>query len=183
MFSVRAKWNKLYFNIFISFVIILLILSSWSFINLLQIKATFISLLVFRISCICILLAFIHYIWLYLIIFNRSGILKKVLNLSLILISFSIYHWNLNSIPVHNFLKLSLLRAHITVRKFDVIFLSETYLNSTILHDANNLQIPGYTLHREDHPLNVKQGVLTTTSLFYWKLKTSITCRNALILK
>ena len=154
------------FNIFISFVIILLILSSWSFINLLQIKATFIILLVFRISYICILLAFIHHIWLYLI-FNRSGILKKVLNPGLILISFSICHWNLNSIPVHNFLKLSLLRAHITVRKFDVIFLSETYLNSPILHNDNNLQIPGYTLHREDHPLNVKQGVLTTTSLFY----------------
>ena len=66
------------FTIFISFfLIILLILSSWSFTNLLQIKATFISLLVFRISYICILLAFIHHIWLYLIIFNRSGDIKK----------------------------------------------------------------------------------------------------------
>ena len=65
------------FTIFISFLIILLILSSWSFINLLQIKATFISLLVFRISYICILLAFIHHIWLYLIIFNWSGDIKK----------------------------------------------------------------------------------------------------------
>ena len=90
------------------------------------------------------------------------GILKKILNPSLILISFSICHWHLNSIPVHNF-KLSFLRACITVQKFDVICLSETYLNSPILHDDNNLQIPGYNLHI----LNVTQGAFTTTSLFY----------------
>ena len=89
--------------------------------------------------------------------------MKKILNPSLILISFSICHWHLHSIPVHNFLKLSLLRAYITVHKFDVICLSETYLNSPILHDDNNLQIPGYNLHT----LNVTQGVFTTTSLFY----------------
>ena len=96
--------------------------------------------------------------------------------------SFSICHWNLNSISMHNFLKLSFLRAYIIVHKFDVICLSETYLDSSILHEDNNLQIPFYDLHREDHPLNVKQGVFTTTSLFYWKLKISITCRNTLIL-
>ena len=59
------------------FLILLLISSSWSFINLLRIKATFVSLLVFRISYICILLAFIHQIWIYLIKFNPSGDIEK----------------------------------------------------------------------------------------------------------
>ena len=155
------------FTIFISFLIILLILSSWSFINLLQIKATFISLLVFSISYICILLGFIHYIWLYLIIFNRSGDIEINPEPKPNSCRFFICQWNLNSISVHKFLKLSLLSTYITVHKFDAICLSETYLNSPILHDDNNLQIPGYNVHREDHPLNVKQGVFTTTSLFY----------------
>ena len=72
--------------------------------------------------------------------------------------SFSICHWNLNSISAHNFLKLSLLRAYITFHKFDVICLSKNFLDSFILHDDNNLQIPGYNLQREDNSLNVKRG-------------------------
>ena len=92
------------FTIFISFLIILLISSSWSFINLLQIKATVISLLVFKISYICILLAFIHHIWLYLIIFNRSEDIEKNPGPKLNSYqSFFICHWNLNSISAHNF--------------------------------------------------------------------------------
>ena len=59
---------------------------------------------------------------------------------------------------MHNFLKLSLLRAYIDIHKFYVICLSETYLDSSILLDDNNLQIPGYNLYKEDHPLNVKRG-------------------------
>ena len=35
----------------------------------------------------------------------------------------SIYHWNLNSICAHNFAKLSLLRAYVSVHKFDIICL------------------------------------------------------------
>ena len=99
------------FAIFISLSIILLISSSWSFLNLLQIKATFISLLVLRISYICILLALIHHIWLYLIIFDWSGDAEKNLELKPNSYqSFSICHWNLNSSSVHNFLKLSLYK-------------------------------------------------------------------------
>ena len=110
----------------------------------------------------------LHHIWLYLIIFDRSGDVEKNSEPKPNSYqSFSICHWNLNSSSAHNFLKLSLLRAYITVYKSDVICLSETNLDSSILHDDNNLQIPGYNLHREDHPLNVKQGVFTTTSLFY----------------
>ena len=71
---------------------------------------------------------------------------------------FSIRHWNLNSISAHMFTKVSLLSAYISVHKFDIICLSETYLNSEIPSDDENLEIPGYNLVREDHPSNSKRG-------------------------
>ena len=48
--------------------------------------------------------------------------------------------------------------AYISVRKFDIICLSETYLNSEIPPDEENLEIPGYNLVWEDHPSNSKHG-------------------------
>ena len=66
----------------------------------------------------------------------------------------SIWHWNLNSIAVHNFVKLVLLKAYNSIYKFDIICLSETYLDSSILHNDSNLEIPGYNLVRSDHPSN-----------------------------
>ena len=71
---------------------------------------------------------------------------------------FSICHWNLNSISAHMFTKVSLLSAYISVYKFDIICLSETYLNSEIPSDDENLEIPGYNLVREDHPSISKSG-------------------------
>ena len=71
---------------------------------------------------------------------------------------FSICHWNLNSIAAHNFAKLVLLKAYNSVHKFDIICLSETYLDSNILPDNSNLEIPGYNLVRSDHPSNKKRG-------------------------
>ena len=46
---------------------------------------------------------------------------------------FSICHWNLNSITSHNFIKVSVLTAYNSIHKFDIICLSETYLNSETL--------------------------------------------------
>ena len=65
-------------------------------------------------------------------------------------------HWNLNSICAHNFVKLSLLRAYVSVHKFDITCLSETYLDSSI--DDVSLEISGYYLIRSDHPSNKKRG-------------------------
>ena len=70
----------------------------------------------------------------------------------------SICLWNLNSIPAHNFIKLSLLRAYISVDEFNVICLSETYLDSSISSSDDNLEIPGYTLVCADNPNNTKKG-------------------------
>ena len=49
---------------------------------------------------------------------------------------FSICHWNLSSISAHNYIKLFFLRAH----RFDVICLSETYLDSDTPHEDTNLE-------------------------------------------
>ena len=44
------------------------------------------------------------------------------------------------------------------LHKFDIICLSETYLDSTTPNDDGKLQIPGYTLICSDHPSNIKRG-------------------------
>ena len=72
--------------------------------------------------------------------------------------SFSICHWNLNSLIAHSFTKVSLLTSYLSVNKFDIVCLSETFLNSEILTDDENLQIPGYSIARVDHPSNIKRG-------------------------
>ena len=70
----------------------------------------------------------------------------------------SICHWNLNSILAHDYSKLYLLKAYISVHKFDIVCLSETYLDSTVPLDDVNLVISGYNLIRSDHPSNTKLG-------------------------
>ena len=70
--------------------------------------------------------------------------------------SFSIWHWNLNRIAAHNFSKISLLKAYNAIHTYDIICLSETYLNYDTLSD--NLKIPGYLLIRVHQPSNRKRG-------------------------
>ena len=67
---------------------------------------------------------------------------------------FSLCHWNLDRIPVHNFAKLFLLKAYVAIYKV----LSETYLESSIPTNSDNLDIDGYNLVRSDHPSNTKCG-------------------------
>ena len=50
----------------------------------------------------------------------------------------SICRWNLNSVSGHNLAKLHLLKAYVTVHKFEIICLSETYLDFSIPFDGNN---------------------------------------------
>ena len=70
----------------------------------------------------------------------------------------SICHWNLNSIAAHNFANLVLLKAFNSIHKFDIICLPETYLDSSILHNDSNSEIPGYNLVCSDHPSSKKRG-------------------------
>ena len=70
-----------------------------------------------------------------------------------------ICHWNLNSLSLHNYKKQkSLLSAFISAYKFDIICLSETYLNSETSPDDDNLEIPGCYITRKNHPSNTKHG-------------------------
>ena len=71
---------------------------------------------------------------------------------------FSICHWNLSSITADNFAKLSLLTAYNLVHSFNIICLSETYLNSETPPNDTRLELPGYNLLRSDHPSNNKRG-------------------------
>ena len=72
--------------------------------------------------------------------------------------TFSIAHWNLNSIATQNFVKLSQLEALNTLHTYDLICLPETWLDSTTSIDCNDLSMKGYNLHRVDDPKNVKKG-------------------------
>ena len=71
--------------------------------------------------------------------------------------SFSICHSNLNSVSAYNYANLSSLKAFVAVYKFDIVCLSETYLDSIVATDDDNLEIPGYSLVRSDHPSNNKR--------------------------
>ena len=58
----------------------------------------------------------------------------------------------------HIFEKINLLEAYNIINKFEVICLSESYLDSSIASDNDNLNIKGYNLYRADHSNNVKRG-------------------------
>ena len=70
----------------------------------------------------------------------------------------SIGHWNLNSFDADNFTKVALLKAYLSVQRFDIFYIPKTYLNSSITEDDDSLRIPGYDLVRSDHPSNNKRG-------------------------
>ena len=70
----------------------------------------------------------------------------------------TIFHWNLNNISAHNFAKVQLLQAYLAVHKFDIVCISETYLNFGFSFDDDNLDIPGHTMVRADYPANSKHG-------------------------
>ena len=70
--------------------------------------------------------------------------------------SFSICHWNINSLAVHNLSKLTQLIAYTSIYKHGFICLSAPYLDSSI--PDNVLDIEGYKLIRADHPDNIKRG-------------------------
>ena len=94
----------------------------------------------------------IHHIWLHGLMIKTSGDIE--LNPGPKLKqdqSLSICHWNLNSIPAHNFQKLELLQGYISSNKVDILCLSETFLNSDFSCDDKNLQLPGFDLIRADH--------------------------------
>ena len=70
--------------------------------------------------------------------------------------SLSVYHWNLNNLPAHNFSKNRQLKAYIPMYKRDFICLSETYQDSATPDIL--LEIDGYNLVHADNLDNMKRG-------------------------
>ena len=71
---------------------------------------------------------------------------------------FSACHWNLNSLTAHNFEKVGLLEALNPINEFDIICVSESYLDSEFSYDNEDINIKGYKLVRANHPNNIKRG-------------------------
>ena len=69
----------------------------------------------------------------------------------------SFCHWNLNGLAAHNFTKVSLLQALPVTHDYDVVCLSETFVDSSISIDDERIHIKGYSLLRADHPSNKKE--------------------------
>ena len=83
----------------------------------------------------------------------------------------SICHWNLNSIEAHNFIKVSLLIAYNSIHKYDIIYSSKTYLDSSTVLGDDSLEIPGYNLVPCDHSTNTKRGGVCVYYKLYLPLK------------
>ena len=148
-----------FLSILLTFSMFILFSKSFCFTILLWKNIKIMNILLLRIFHIYLLVTYVFHIWLYLILTKRSGDIEQnpepKSNSSQ---SFSICQWNLNSISAYNFIKLSLLKTYIATNKLEVICLSETYPDSSISNDDNNLEIPGYNLFRADHPFNTKRG-------------------------
>ena len=61
---------------------------------------------------------------------------------------------------------MQLWKAYVTVQKFDMICLSETYLDSSTVFDNDNLEILDYNLVCSDHPFINKCGGVCIYSSF-----------------
>ena len=69
--------------------------------------------------------------------------------------SLTFCHWNLEGLTAHDSIKISLLQAYVTQHNYDIICLSETFLNFSI--DSSDTRIDRYDLIRSDHPSNSKR--------------------------
>ena len=71
----------------------------------------------------------------------------------------TLIHWNLNSISGQIYSRVSLLRAYLTIRKFDIVSLSESHPDSNAAHDNSNQEVSSYNLMiPPDHPSSSKHG-------------------------
>ena len=72
--------------------------------------------------------------------------------------SLNLCHWNVNGLAAHNFVKLTHLNALTAFHNFDIVCVSETFLDSDFPNKDPRLQIQGYEMIRCDFPGNLKRG-------------------------
>ena len=67
-------------------------------------------------------------------------------------------HWNLNGLATHDFIKVPLIEAFISTHNFDILCFPETFLDSTLDLNEENINIDDYFILGADHPSNNKPG-------------------------
>ena len=67
-------------------------------------------------------------------------------------------HWNVSSLVAHNYSKLRQLQAYNSIRNYEFICISETYLDSSVAQNSEEFQLDGYSLLRSDYPSDSKKG-------------------------
>ena len=101
-----------FLSILLTFIMFLLFSKRFCFTILLRKNIKIMTILLLRIFHIYALARYVFHIWLYLILTKRSGDIEQNPGLkSNSFQSFSICHWNVNSISAHNFIKISLLKT------------------------------------------------------------------------
>ena len=82
-----------------------------------------------------------YHTWLYIRLVNVCGGVDKNPDPKTYSVQYlTIWHWNLNSIAVHNFIKVSLLKAYFSVHDMDVVCVFETYIESSVPIDDGILR-------------------------------------------
>ena len=113
-----------------------------------------------------------YHTWLYIRLVNLSGGVEKNPGPKSYSAQYlTICHLNLNSIAAHNFIKVELSKVQLSVHNMNIVCLSETYLDSSVPTDVDNLQILGYSSIRADHPSNTKRGGVLVYYKRYLPLK------------
>ena len=67
-------------------------------------------------------------------------------------------HWNINSLLAQNLSKISQIEAYNPLYSHNLIGISGTYFNSTILEGDKGFRLNGYNLLRADHSNITKRG-------------------------
>ena len=83
--------------------------------------------------------------------------------------NFRVCQWNLNSIRVHHFSKLYLLKTYLTANKNEILRLSETYLNHTFPVNDESVATQGYDIAIILSTLSITEFPSTTKALYSWK--------------
>ena len=73
-------------------------------------------------------------------------------------LKFSICHWNLQSLLLDSFLKVSIVGAYPAISTSHINCISETFLNFSTQAVGGNLDLPGYNLMKTDNQFNAKES-------------------------
>ena len=81
----------------------------------------------------------------------------------------SFSYWNFIGLATHNFTESSLMQAFSVTYDYDVICLSETFLDSSNSNEDERINIEGYSLLWVDHQCKKKRGICIRTTFLLFK--------------